>query len=193
MGAVGLSSILSEGASMITHRHGMVGFCMPLALIALTACSDSPRHDLTAPLGSVSSRAATTTTTNEFITPFEFDTEGECPGMETVRFSGTLHAVAHTTITSTGGIHSFVQFGPVGGVLGFGLTSGGQYAVPGMLHDTYNVNGTGASATETFVNNFQMLGQGNLPDRNFHETFHITVNANGEVTVVFDNATEVCR
>jgi hypothetical protein len=181
---------------MVTNRTTSLGLAAVLSLTALGSCSDAPRDDLTAPLApplaSVSNRGATTTTTNEFITPFGFDTQGEC-GLEIVSFSGILHAVAHTTITSTGGIHSFVHFGPVGGVRAVGLTSGALYVVPGMLHDNVNVNGTGAAATETFVNNFQIIGQGGLPNRNFQVTFHITVNANGEITVVFDRVREKCR
>lgn len=180
---------------MVTTRKASLGFVAFLAFNALAACSDSPRHDLTAPLAppfaSVSNRAATTTTTNEFISPFGFDTMGEC-GLEIVSFSGILHAVAHTTITSTGGIHSFVHFGPVGGVTGVGLSSGVKYALPGMAHGNVNVNGAGAAATETFINNFQIIGQGRLPNRNFEVTFHITVNANGEVTVAFDRVREKC-
>lgn len=181
---------------MLTIQKASLGFVALLAFNALPACSESPARDLTAPLApplaSVSSRGATTTTTNEFITPFGFDTEGEC-GMEIVRFSGTLHALSHTTITSTGSIHSFFKFGPVGGVNAVGLTSGAHYVVPGMLRDTYNLNGTEWPLTETFVNNFQIIGQGRLPNMNFHETFHITVNANGETTVVFDKARRDCR
>jgi len=83
---------------------------------------------------------------------------------EIVRFSGTLHALTHTTITSTGSIHSFFQFGPVGGVTAVGLTSGGQYVVPGMLPrylqpERHRV----AAHGETFVNNFQIIGTGALP------------------------------
>lgn len=179
---------------MVTNRTSLGVFAV-LAFTALSACSDAPRHDLTAPLApplaSVSNRGATTTTINEFIVPFGFDTQGECG--EIVRFSGTLHAVTHTTITSTGSIHSFVQFGPVGGVRAVGLTSGGQYVVPGMLHDNYNLNGTEWPVTETFVNNFQIIGAGPLPNFNLHQTFHITVNANGETTVLFDNLRTECR
>jgi hypothetical protein len=179
---------------MITERHERLGVIALFTCAALGACSDASRTDLTAPLApppaSVSSRAATATTTNEFITPFGFDSEG-C--FEIVRYSGTLHAVTHTTITSTGSIHSFVQFGPVGGVIGVGLTSGAQYMEPGMLHDTYNLNGTAWPLTETFVNNFQIIGAGQLPNSNFHEIFHITINANGETTVVFDNVRAECQ
>jgi hypothetical protein len=180
---------------MVTTRKASLGFVAFLALNVLAACRDSPRHDLTAPLvaplASVSSRGATTTTTNEFIVPFGFDTQGECG--EIVRFSGTLHAVTHTTITSTGSIHSFVHFGPVRGVRAVGLTSGGQYVVPGMLHDNFNLNGTAWPLTETFVNNFEIIGAGPLPNFNLHLNFHITVNANGETTVLFENLHAECR
>ena len=180
---------------MITKRDGTLGMIAFLTLNALAACSDAPRNELTAPLApplaSASNKGATTTTTNEFISPFGFDTMGEC-GLEIVSFSGILHAVAHTTITSTGGIHSFVHFGPVGGVTGVGLSSGAKYELPGMAHGNVNVNGAGAAATETFINNFQIIGQGKLPNRNFQVTFHITVNANGEVTVAFDRVREKC-
>jgi hypothetical protein len=179
---------------MIAERNERLSVFALLTFAALGACSDAPRYDPTAPLApplaSASSLRATTTTTNEFITPFAFDSEG-C--VEIVRFSGTLHAVTHTTITSTGSIHSFVQFGPVGGVIGVGLTSGAQYMEPGMLHDTYNLSGTEWPLTETLVNNFQIIGAGQLPNSNFHETFHITINANGETTVVFDNVRAECQ
>ena len=180
---------------MVTERHGRLGVFALLTFTALGACSDATRHDMTAPqatpLALASSRDATTSTTNEFITPFTFDTDLTCG--EIVRFSGTLHAVTHITITSTGSIHSFVHFGPVGGVLGVGLTTGGKYAVPGMLQDNYNLNGTGWPMTETFVNNFHVIGAGSLPNMDLHETFHITINANGETTVVFDNLRTDCR
>jgi hypothetical protein len=180
---------------MVTNRTTSLGLAAVLSLTALGSCSDAPRDDLTGPLAtplaSVSNRGATTTTTNEFITPFGFDTQGECG--EIVRFSGTLHAVTHTTITSTGSIHSLVHFGPVRGVRAVGLTSGGQYVVPGMLHDNFNLNGTAWPLTETFVNNFEIIGAGPLPNFNLHLNFHITVNANGETTVLFENLHAECR
>ena len=185
---------LCAAVSMIAERHARLGVLSLLTLAALAACSEGSSHELTAPLApplaSESSRAATTTTTNEFITPFAFDWEG-C--VETVRFSGTLHAVSHTTITSTGSIHTSVQFGPVGGVTGVGLTSGAKYEEPGMAHDTYNLNGTAWPLTETFVNNFQVIGIGQLPNSTFHETFHVTINADGQTTVVFDNVRAECQ
>jgi hypothetical protein len=182
------------GVAMIAERRARLGVLSLFTLAALAACGDGSSHELTAPLApalaSASSRGATTTTTNEFITPFEFDWEG-C--VETVRYSGTLHAVTHTTITSTGSIHVSVQAGPVGGVAGVGLTSGAKYEEPGMAHDTYNLNGTAWPLTETFVNNFQVIGQGQIPNSNFHETFHITINADGRTTVVFDNVRAECH
>ena len=44
----------------------------------------------------------------------------------------------------------------------------------------------------TFVGNFRIIGQG--PGNNFlmHEVAHTTINANGDVTVTFDNLTIDC-
>ena len=46
---------------------------------------------------------------------------------------------------------------------------------------------------ETFVNNFRIIGQG--PGNNFliHENAHLTINANGDVTVTHDNFSAVCK
>jgi hypothetical protein len=46
---------------------------------------------------------------------------------------------------------------------------------------------------QTFVNNFRIIGQG--PGNNFllHETFHLTVNANGELTTIHDNFSVDCK
>jgi len=43
------------------------------------------------------------------------------------------------------------------------------------------------------VNNFYMIGQ--EPNNNFkvHETFHFTINANGEVTAFADNFSVTCQ
>ena len=48
-------------------------------------------------------------------------------------------------------------------------------------------NRTGTCWEETYINNFRIIGQD--PDNNYlvHETFHVTVNANGELTAFVDN------
>jgi hypothetical protein len=43
------------------------------------------------------------------------------------------------------------------------------------------------------VNNFRIIGQG--PGNNYlvHEVFHVTINANGEVTAYVDNFSIECK
>jgi len=43
------------------------------------------------------------------------------------------------------------------------------------------------------VNNFYMIGQG--PGNNFkvHETYHYTIDANGELTAFVDNFSVTCK
>ena len=43
------------------------------------------------------------------------------------------------------------------------------------------------------MNNFRIIGQG--PGNNFlvHETFHVTINANGVVTATVDNFSVECK
>jgi hypothetical protein len=45
----------------------------------------------------------------------------------------------------------------------------------------------------TLVNNFRIIGQGAGNNFLLHETFHITVNANGELTAVADNYSVDCK
>jgi hypothetical protein len=179
---------------MVTTPKGLVAFIPFVAVYLLAGCREPGTEAITGPIVSnvtaASSRGATTSTTNEKISPFGFDSEG-C--IEIVSYSGILHAVAHTTITSTGSIHTFVQFNPVGGVSAVGLTTGTKYVVPGMLHDNFNLEGADFPLTHTFVNNFQVIGAGSVPNLNLHETFHITINANGEITTAFDNVRAECQ
>jgi len=108
---------------------------------------------------------------------------------EFVQLSGTLHVLFVTTIDSRGGFHSKYHFQPQG-VSGTGLTTGAKYQATGVTQGTFNGR---VGFEETFVNNFRIIGQG--PGNNFmiHENFHITVNANGEVTAFVDNFSVKCR
>jgi len=108
---------------------------------------------------------------------------------EFVQLSGTLHVLFVTTLDSRGGFHSKFHFQPQG-VSGTGLTTGAKYQATGVTQGTFNGR---VGFEQTFVNNFRIIGQG--PGNNFmiHENFHITVNANGEVTAFVDNFSVKCR
>jgi hypothetical protein len=108
---------------------------------------------------------------------------------EFVQLSGTLHILFVTTIDDKGGFHSKFHFQPQG-ISGTGLITGDKYQATGVTQGTFNGK---VGFEETFVNNFKIIGQG--PGNNFliHENFHITVNANGEVTALVDNFKVKCK
>ena len=108
---------------------------------------------------------------------------------EVVSLSGPLHILFVTTIDSKGGFHAKSHFQPQG-VSGYGETTGARYQATGVTQDHFNGK---VGFTSTFVNNFKIIGQG--PNNNFliHETFHVTVNANGEVTAEVVNVKVKCQ
>lgn len=134
---------------------------------------------------------ATTVTTNEQvpITVFAFVPCANDGAGELVVLTGTLHVLTHVTIDDQGGLHVKQHFQPQG-LSGVGLTTGDTYRGTGVTQTEFNAT---AATEQTSINNFRIIGQGR--DNNFlvHSTFHVTVNANGEVTTVVDNFSAECR
>lgn len=134
---------------------------------------------------------ATTVTTNEQvpITVFAFVPCANDGAGELVLLTGTLHVLTHVTIDDQGGLHVKQHFQPQG-LSGVGLTTGDTYRGTGVTQTEFNAT---AATEQTSINNFRIIGQGR--DNNFlvHSTFHVTVNANGEVTTVVDNFSTECR
>jgi len=122
--------------------------------------------------------------------PFNGSITNPCNG-ETVDFSGTVHG--NSTITVNGNnFHATFQFNPQG-VNGNGETTGAKYQATGVTREDFNGSFTNGSFNETFINRFDFMGQGSTPNFSVHETFHITVNANGTVSVSFDNFSTTCH
>lgn len=109
---------------------------------------------------------------------------------ELVHLTGELHELFHVTTNDSGGLHVAMHINPKD-VSGTGLSTGLSYRLTGVQQ--FSLTSADAGGSETFVLRFDVIGQG--PDNNFtvHETGHVTVNANGEVTVSFDNTSIECR
>lgn len=108
---------------------------------------------------------------------------------EDVVFLGTLHILETATINGNK-VRLKFHFQPQG-LQGIGTVTGDKYNATGVTQETDNIATVGAETT--FVNNFRMVGQG--PGNNFsvHQVFHITVNANGDITSVVDQFTTDCK
>jgi hypothetical protein len=108
---------------------------------------------------------------------------------ETVELSGNVHELFHLTSNASGGFVTKI-LSNAQGMSGVGSTTGAQYRGTGGTQRQLSIN---AGVEDTFVNTFQIIGQG--PGNNFlvHQNVHITINANGDLTVVHDNFSIDCR
>lgn len=109
---------------------------------------------------------------------------------EEVHLTGNLHELLHFTLNANGGYQVESHFQPQG-VSGVGLTSGVKYQGTGVTRDHFKISGL--PWEQTFVNNFRIIGQGKGNNFLVHENFHVTVNANGEMTAFADNFRVECR
>ena len=101
----------------------------------------------------------------------------------------------HVLITSTvngNNVSGKFHFQPQGGSL-VGETTGDTYRATGVTQGHFKGSLQNGQYTETFVNNFRMIGPGRGNNFLLHETFHITINASGDVTVTHENVSEDCK
>ena len=110
---------------------------------------------------------------------------------EYVHLSGYLHAVSHVTVTGNN-FHVKYHNQPQG-ISGVGETTGDKYQATGVTQEQYGGSLVNGQYADTYVNNFRIIGQG--PGNNYlvHETIHVTINANGDVTTYIDNFTVDCK
>lgn len=106
--------------------------------------------------------------------------------------SGTIEL--HVLITSRlngNNVSGFYHYQPAGGNL-VGSVTGDTYQATGVTQSSFHGSLQNGLYTTTFINNFRLIGQG--PGNNYlvHETAHLTLNANGDVTVNHDLFTIEC-
>jgi hypothetical protein len=107
---------------------------------------------------------------------------------ELVLVTGNLHTLVTETVTNNT-VSFKVHFQPQGAD-GVGLTTGDSYHATGVTQEHISL---GPALNDTFVNNFRIIGQG--PDNNLlvHQTIHLTINANGDLTAEILNESIECR
>jgi hypothetical protein len=110
---------------------------------------------------------------------------------EIVDLSGPLHTVISFSINGNNVSGKF-NFQPQG-ISGTGETTGDKYQATGITQQTFKTSLQSGQVNLTFVNNFRIIGEG--PGNNFlvHETMHITINADGTLTVLHDNFSVDCK
>ena len=108
---------------------------------------------------------------------------------EEVHLTGYLHVTFSQTFDNAGGVHVKMHANPQG-ISGIGQTTGDQYRGTGVSQDQFNAK---VGEEYTFINNFNIIGQGPGNNALVHENFHITIDANGNLTADFDNSHSECR
>jgi len=109
---------------------------------------------------------------------------------EDVQLSGFLHVVTSMTINGNN-LRGKVHFQPQG-IKGVGAVTGDKYQGTGVTQDEFKGSFV-KGYEETSVNNFRIIGQGNRNNFLVHTVFHITVNANGQISVVLVHAKTECK
>ena len=164
---------------------------LAFALAALAACDTAP----TAPAANRDRASFSAVTSNSDITiPIDLVVFVPCANGgagELIEVSGPLHVLSQLTISNSGNVVLYSHFQPQG-ISGTGFVTGDKYQGTGITQSMNTFN-TPFPITFTFVNNFYMIGQGPNNNFNVHETFHFTINANGEVTAFADNFSVTCQ
>jgi hypothetical protein len=110
---------------------------------------------------------------------------------EIVDLSGSLHTLISFTINGNN-VSGYFHFQPQG-ISGTGETTGANYQGTGVTEESFKNSLQNGQANLTSINNFRIIGQG--PGNNYlvHETLHVSVNADGAVTVFHDNFSIDCK
>ena len=115
--------------------------------------------------------------------PTGFHAQNPCAGGrfgEIVVFTGNQHLVFSQTSTANGHLSTMLHWN-ADDVIGIGQYTGFQYRATGVTQD-HVVSNVSLPYTETTINNYHIIGQGQATNMDLKETTHVTVDANGAVT-----------
>src|SRR5713226_6518995 len=110
---------------------------------------------------------------------------------ETIDMSGPLHTLISMTVNGNS-VSGHFHFQPQG-ISGTGETTGAKYNATGVTEQSFKSSLQNGQANLTYVNNFRIIGQGAGNNYLVHETLHITINADGTLTVFHDNFSIDCK
>ncbi len=164
-----------------------------ILLVGLAGCSSSPTDTSSTEsvAGSAPAARAQSFTVSQFFEieiPVFVDCANGGAG-ENVILTGVLHDLFHVTINGNKFVlksHDQPQ-----GISGVGEISGDVYYATGVTQETVATGVVGVA--DNFVNNFKIIGQRTGNNILIHENLHVTVNANGTLTVFLDHLTAECK
>jgi hypothetical protein len=152
-------------------------------MVALAACERSVTGP---PEISSASQPRFAVVTNQTDRPFAFNVPG-CG--ESVRVTGTFHFLLISTISPSGETLDRYHINADG--TGVGRTSGASYTIHEVINATDHGR-DGELRVSTGIDTEVLHGEGDVPDLFFRQHDQFTVNANGDVTVDFNNIESIC-
>ena len=171
----------------------MKKYCAVAVLaVVVAACVDAPTSPRSLS-GSEPSLAATATTTSERI---DNSFLGHVPcanggAGENVEFSGTLHVTEHRSISNSGHMVIHFTFNPQG-ITGVGLVTGDTYRSVGQTGLIVRWR-AGQPFSNTYSNNFLVIGPGKGNNFLVHELIQVASNAHGDVTAEVVKIEILCK
>jgi hypothetical protein len=115
--------------------------------------------------------------------PTQFHAQNPCAGGrfgEIVVFTGNQHLVFGQTATRGGHVTTTLHWN-ADDVTGVGQYTGFAYRATGVSAD-HTISNASLPYTDTFINNYHIIGQGLATNMTLHETVHVTIDANGWTT-----------
>jgi hypothetical protein len=113
-----------------------------------------------------------------------------CVG-EAVQFHGAIQMVAHETDNPNGGLDVTMIFSTKS-VFAVGETTGADYLSPGQFQTHLNVSGPPPLEFSNLFN-LGFIGPGQEPNFSLKERFHITIDANGDISSTVDTVSTTCK
>ena len=169
-----------------------------LATVMLTACAEAPTsarrlqatnasrdETSTGILDGANSASMQLSSGDHFSLqiPTQFHAQNPCAGGrfgEIVVFTGNQHLVFGQTTTQGGHVTTTLHWN-ADDVIGVGQYTGFTYRATGVSAD-HSVSNVSLPYTDTFINNYHIIGQGQATNMTLHETVHVTIDANGWTT-----------
>ena len=108
-----------------------------------------------------------------------------------VVLEGVMHTMYSFTEDGNGGFH-VTSFSQPQKLQGVGQATGDKYNGNGGTRSSENIRGP-FPYEYTYVNNYNFIGQGKGNNFQVHETVHVTINANGEITADTNNYRSTCK
>jgi hypothetical protein len=176
----GRATLVEEGTRRIAVKRLLVAVCAACLVITLVM-------PVTSMVSSTPAHAANVVNAVGF--PVSGTVFNPCNG-EAVDFSGHIHFLVNVTGDMAGGFHLDIHDNTQG-IHAVGETTEVQYV--GTQTDHYTLNFTPGATNSTANGQFTEISQGSGPNFVVYYLLHVTVNADGTVTVFVDNLRLACQ